>query len=108
MKKNPFHSKWRIIEMEHWDSDYIDLVVPGHITFEKDDLGEFQFGTMRGELDCRFEKHGDEMRVEFSWQGESEIDPASGRGWATIKEGELNGRLYIHLGDDSWFRAVKL
>ena len=108
MKKSPFLGKWGIFEMEHWDSDYIDLVVPGHITIEKDDLGEFQFGTVRGQLDCRVEKHGDQVRMEFSWQGRSEMDPACGRGWTTIKDGELYGRLYIHLEDDSWFRAVKL
>jgi hypothetical protein len=106
MKKNPFFGKWRIVEMEHWDSDQIDLVVPGHITFEKDDLGKFQFGTVRGELDCRVEKR-EGPRIEFSWEGETENDPACGRGWAVIKEGELHGRLYIHLGDDSWFRAVR-
>ena len=27
--------KWRISEMEQWDQDFIDLVVPGYINFEK-------------------------------------------------------------------------
>ena len=34
-----------------------------------------------------------------------EMDPASGRGWAVIENGELRGRIFIHLGDDSMFRA---
>ena len=34
-----------------------------------------------------------------------EMDPASGRGCAVIENGELRGRIFIHLGDDSMFRA---
>jgi len=30
--------QWRILEMEHWDKDCIDLVVPGYIYFDKDGL----------------------------------------------------------------------
>jgi hypothetical protein len=51
-RTNPFLGHWRIIEMEQWDSDYIDMVVPGYVEFEKDGLGYFRFGTVQGELDC--------------------------------------------------------
>ena len=27
---NPYFGTWRIREMEQWDQDYIDLVVPGY------------------------------------------------------------------------------
>lgn len=27
--------------------------VPGHFTFERDDLGNFQFGLVQGQIDCR-------------------------------------------------------
>lgn len=30
-----------------------------------------------------------------------------GRGYAELSNGELTGRIYFHLGDDSAFRAVK-
>lgn len=104
---NPFLGSWRIVEMECWDREYIDLVVPGHITFAKDNLGSFQFGTVQGWLDCRREGRGDEERVEFSWEGQNDNDPGCGRGWAVLKGTELHGRLYIHCGDDSWFKAIK-
>ena len=29
---------WRIIAMEQWDQDYIDLVVPGYFSFREDNL----------------------------------------------------------------------
>ncbi len=34
-----FLGAWRIVEMEVWDRDYLDLVVPAHITFEPGGLG---------------------------------------------------------------------
>jgi len=37
---------------------------------------------------------------------ESESDPASGRGYASIAEGELRGRIYFFNGDSSDFRAT--
>ena len=44
--------------------------------------------------------------IEFSWDGNDEGDPASGRGWATLRPGaSLEGRIYFHMGDDSSFRA---
>jgi hypothetical protein len=98
---------WRIIEMEQWDQDFIDLVVPGYIAFREDGTGAFQFGAVQGDLDYRIEPHSDGERLEFSWEGEDEMDPVSGRGWAMIKDGQLQGRLYFHEGDDSSFRADK-
>jgi len=46
--------------------------------------------------------------VEFTWEGNDESDPASGRGWAALEEdGSLRGHIYFHLVDDSGFRAVR-
>ncbi len=104
---NPFIGTWSIIEMEVWDQEYINMEVPGHFTFKKDGTGLFQFGLVQGELDCRVESGDRSARIEFSCEGQDEMDPASGRGWAVIENGELCGRIFIHLGDDSAFRARK-
>jgi hypothetical protein len=101
----PFVGKWPIVEMEAWDQEYIDMEVPGHFTFNKNRTGHFQFGLVQGEMDCRLENRGGKARIEFSWEGQEELDPASGRGWAVIEDGELNGRIFFHQGDDSAFRA---
>jgi hypothetical protein len=46
--------------------------------------------------------------VEFSWEGNDESDPASGRGWAVLEEdGSLSGRIFFHLDDDSGFTPVR-
>jgi hypothetical protein len=38
-----FVGYWRILEMEVWDRDYLDLVVPAFIEFDRERMGEFQF-----------------------------------------------------------------
>jgi hypothetical protein len=104
---NTYLGTWRIIEMEQWDQDYIDLVVPGYITFGEDHLGEFQFGTVEGSLDYRIERYSEFERIEFSFEGQDEMDPVCGRGWTMLKDGHLHGRIYFHEGDESGFIAVK-
>jgi len=63
---NPYFGTWRIIEMEQWDQNYIDLVVPGYFAFQEDNLGKFQFGTVHGNLDYRLESYQETERLEFS------------------------------------------
>ena len=104
---NTYVGTWRIIEMEQGDQDDIDLVVPGHITFREHHLGEFQFGTVHGEIDYRLEPYQETERLEFSWEGEDEMDPVSGRGWAIIADGQLQGRRSFHEGDASGFTAER-
>ncbi len=101
----PFIGTWSIIEMEAWDQEYVNMEVPGHFTFNKNGTGLFQFGLVQGEMDCRLGADDKRERIEFSWEGQEELDSASGRGWAVIESGELCGRIFIHLGDDSRFRA---
>ena len=93
--------------MEMWDQDYIDEATEGHVTFNKDGLGHFQFGLVEGEIDYRIEKCGEFERIEFSWEGQDENNPAFGRGNASLEGNFIEGRLYFHLGDDSWFKAER-
>ena len=48
--KNPFTGPWRIVWMSGWDQDYVDMDVPGHITFETARSGSFQFGLVQGQM----------------------------------------------------------
>ena len=107
MKRHPFLGRWRIIEMELWDSDVLDLVVPANITFADDGQGEFQFVAVRGWIDYRVGERDGRPAVEVSWDGEDEMDPVSGRGWAVLAGDRLEGRLFIHQGDDSAFMAER-
>ena len=105
-----FLGYWKIIEMEVWGSAYIDLVVPGFIEFQEEEghvMGTFQFGAVSGSVDGRLREVQGEDVIEWSWQGQSDTDPGCGRGWATRVNGDLVGRLFIHGGDNSAFRATR-
>lgn len=100
--------RWRIVEMELWDAETIHLVGPAFIEFGPDTSGSFQFVAVDGWMDVRPTAKEEQGGVEFSWEGDDESDPTSGRGWATLAaDGSLVGRIFIHLGDDSAFRAVR-
>jgi hypothetical protein len=100
--------RWRIIEMELWDSETIDLLGPAFIEINADGTGTFQFIAVEGNLDYRFNEPGTDPAVDFSWDGNDDGDPASGRGWINISpDGSLHGRVFFHMGDDSGFRATR-
>ncbi|MGB7755882.1 MAG: hypothetical protein WBL23_07440 [Salinisphaera sp.] len=100
-----FQGRWRIVWMAEWDEDFIDLIAPGYFHFA-DDLGEFAFGAVTGAIDARYTEGG--RRVDFSWEGHDEGDDVSGRGWlCLIDEETAEGRLFIHLGDDSAIRLKR-
>jgi hypothetical protein len=98
--------RWRIVEMEVWDREAIDLVGPAFIEIKADDHGTFRFIAVEGWMDIRSVEREGRKGIEFSWEGNDELDPACGRGWATLSpDGSLEGQFFFHMGDDSWFRA---
>ena len=101
--------RWRITEAGLWDCDALNLVAPAFIEFAEDrSSGSFGFIAARGEMDRRAVERDGRPRVELSWEGNDECDPASGRGWAVLEEdGSLCRRIFFHLGDDSGFTAVR-
>jgi hypothetical protein len=103
MTKAPtLKGKWRIVEMEMWDKDFLDMMELAYIAFDGKAGGEFAFGCVTGNLYCRKATSG----VEFTWDGNDEMDEASGDGWAEVqKDGSLNGEIRLHNGDDSTFKA---
>jgi len=99
--------RWRILEMDLWDQEALDLVAPAFIEFSADHSGELGFIVVTGWIDWRSAGSG-RPGVEFSWEGTDEGDQVSGRGWAALHtDGVLHGHLYFHLGDDSGFRAQR-
>jgi len=97
--------RWRILEMEQWDREFLDLVSPAQITFNRDGRGELHFGAVDVSLGWRTEAIG--SRVEFLFEGFDEGDEVSGRGWAELGVGKLTGRIAFHLGEESGFVARK-
>ena len=87
--------------MTEWDRDYIDEEVRGYFEFDAKDSGDFQFGYVQGEIDYRLGQRDGKPAVEFSWDGNDEMDAAQGRGWLVLDGDELKGMFYFHLGDES-------
>lgn len=101
---SPLIGKWRFVEMDGFDRDYIDLMGPGYIAFDKNGRGEFSFGCVTGALNCW---HG-EADVDFEWEGNDEMDEASGSGEAELDpDGTLSGTIEFDNGDESGFKARK-
>jgi hypothetical protein len=99
---HPLVGKWRIVEADLWDRDYLDLVEPAHISFGKDGRGEFAFGAMHGDMDLKYAPGA----VSFTWAGFDEMDDVSGAGAAALDDdGVLAIELSFHLGDDAILKA---
>ena len=96
--------RWRIVETELWDQDALDLVVPAHITFGRNGVGEMQLIAIGASVE---ERGAGAPVVDFSWSGFDEMDPSSGRGKATIDGDTMQGKLFIHQGDESSFVAKR-
>jgi hypothetical protein len=45
--------------------------------------------------------------VDFSFEGNDECRPTSGRGWARIARKQLVGQIVFHLGEESGFKAQR-
>src|SRR4029079_16484225 len=102
--KTSFIGRWRIVEMELWDQEFIDLESPGHITFNLGGRGELHFGAVDVTLDWLLNTKGN--RVDFTFEGFDEDDKVTGRGWAELNGGQLTGKLAFHQGNESDFVAL--
>lgn len=80
---------------------------PAFIECRTDGTGRFRFFAVEGDMDIRHAASALGPRAEFTWEGDDDGTPASGRGWVQVEsDGSLAGRICFHLGDDSGFRAV--
>ena len=81
--------KWRIVEMPDYESDYPDMMEPAYILFDGEGGGEFAFGCVTGAIHGAGDA-GD--AVEFTWDGNDEMDEACGGGWAELAARRLARR----------------
>ena len=96
--------KWRITRMPDYVADHRDMMEPAYISFDGKGGGEFAFGCVTGGIHGA----GDEKAtaVEFSWDGNDEMDEARGDGWAELRpDGSLKGQIRFHGGDEADFTA---
>jgi hypothetical protein len=105
--KKTISGDWRIVWMELWDQEYVDLVEPSYIRISHG-RGEFQFGTVTGS----FHTDSNSTYVDSTWEGSQECDEACGEIYGTLneegKEGDLCGTIDFWEGDQSEYRAVRV
>jgi hypothetical protein len=105
--ENPFVGLWRIVSMPDFDEKYLHEEVHAFIEFDERNSGEFHFGYVHGYIDCRLTTRDGDPVIEWTWDGNDEMDAAQGRGCAVLKGTELHGTIYFHQGDDYNFVARK-
>ena len=103
--RSPLVGRWRITWMEQWAQDFVDAEVEGFVRFDEDGSGEFHFGYVHGHLSYQETDRNGRPAVVFTFEGNDEMDPCSGRGWAFRKGDRIGGKIVFHRGDESKFKA---
>ncbi len=93
--------RWHLVETDLWGEDSIDLLGQAHIELGPDGLGYLMVGALQADVDYRIAECDGRATVEFSWIGDDDGHPASGRGSAQLEaDRTLRVGLYIHRGDE--------
>jgi hypothetical protein len=79
--------RWRIVEADIWDRDYLDLCGPATIAITADGHGEIAFGALQASLDIEYSR----LSVGFNWDGSDEGDQVLGDGSIEIEFAYRNG-----------------
>ena len=97
--------RWRIVEADLWDRDYLDLVTPATMTIGADGQGEIAYGAMQASLELEYSR----STVSFTWAGFDEMDDVSGSGAAELQDdGSLEIAFAYHLGDEAVLKAERM
>jgi len=85
--------------------DFLDEESEAYIRFDADGGGAFHFGYVQAVMDCRLVERDGKPAVEWSWEGNDEMTPTSGRGWAVLQDdGTLVGRSFFFQGEEEGVR----
>ena len=101
---NPVVGRWRIVEADLWDRDYLDLCGPASLVVRANGDGEIAFGAMQASLDIDYGP----AEIGFTWAGFDEMDEVSGAGSAELQDdGSLQIEFDYHLADEAVLKAVR-
>ena len=94
--------RWRIVEADIWDRDYLDLCGPATIKIAGDGSGEIAFGALQAGLDIEYSRSS----IAFAWVGFDEMDEVSGDGSAELlDDGSIEIEFAYHNGDEAVLKA---
>lgn len=86
MARRGLIGRWRIVDIDLWNRDVLDLVAPAYFELRGDGRGCFGFIAVEGDMDCRYARAAADRRR---------------------RRGVLRGRFFFHAGDDPGFVAVR-
>jgi hypothetical protein len=96
--------RWRIVEADLWDRDYLDLVEPAYIEIGTGGRGELVFGVVNATRELK-DRRG---IVCFRWSGFDEGDEVSGSGSIELQDdGTVEIDLSFDDGDDATLNACR-
>jgi hypothetical protein len=96
--------RWRIVEADIWNRDYLDLCEPAAIVIGADGRGEIAFGAMQATLDIEY----DRTSVDFVWRGFDEGDEVAGEGSAELlDDGTIKIDFAYNNGDEAVLKAKR-
>ena len=97
--------RWRIVEADLWDRDYLDLVAPAAMTIGADGRGDIAYGALQASLELEYGR----SIVFFTWTGFDDMSEVTGSGSAELDDdGTLEIVFAYHLGDEAVLRAERI
>ena len=107
-KRMTFIGKWYITEMEMWDERAFNCYQQAYVTIKQNGMGEFAFCVVEAYMNGEIVNDGGEKRWKFTFEGNDEYDPVSGKGWIKLKNANtIKGKIKFHNGDSSKFWAER-
>ncbi len=96
--------RWRIVEADIWDRDYLDLCGLAMIMIDDHGRGEIAFGALQATLDIEYSRSS----VGFAWEGFDEMDEVRGDGSAELlDDGSIEIEFAYHNGDEAVLKAKR-
>ena len=96
--------RWRIVEADTWDRDYLDLCGPAMLTIRGDGWGEIAFGALQASLDLEYGRES----IGFTFDGSDEGDEIRGDGSAELMDdGSIEIEFNFHKGDEAVLKATR-
>jgi hypothetical protein len=95
--------RWRIVEADIWDRQYLDLCGPATIIIRVNGHGEIAFGALQAGLDIEYSRDS----VGFTWEGFDEMDEVCGDGSVELlDDGSIEIEFAYHNGDEAVLKAT--
>jgi hypothetical protein len=95
--------RWRIVEADLWDREYLDLCGPATLTITAEG-GDIAFGALEAGLEVEYSRDS----IGFRWFGSDEGDQVEGDGDAEfLDEGTIQIEFSYRNGDEAVLKAKR-